>query len=107
MAQNAAAEAAVSGIDYTIGENVDILRRRSGLSNELLGRYFDLGASAMSLKLRGKRSWSALDVHTAAQIFGVRMAQLQGEEPMPEPTAPATVIDIGAARGSAKRKPTD
>ena len=91
-----AVDAAVSAVDYTIGENVDTLRRRAGLSVAELGSRFQLSGSAMSLKLHGKRSWSALDTHLAARLFGVRMAQLFGEEALPEPTAPATVTDISA-----------
>ncbi len=94
MTHTAAVDAAVSAIDYTIGENVETLRRRAGLSVAELGAQFQLSGSAMSLKLRGKRSWSALDTHLAARLFGVRMAQLQGEEALPEPSAPASVTDI-------------
>lgn len=90
----AVTDTAVSVIDYTIGENVDILRRRAGLSIGEIGMRFGVTPSAMSLKLRGKRAWSAQDLHHASRLFSVRMAQLTGEEKMPEPTAPATVSDI-------------
>lgn len=93
MGQNAV-EQAVSVIDYTIGENVDTLRKRAGFTKDALGARFGVGGSAMSLKISGKRAWSAQDIQFAAELFGVRMAQLQGEESMPEPDAPATVTDI-------------
>lgn len=94
MTQNAAVDAAVSAIDYTIGENVDTLRRRTGMSIVGLGQQFQVTGPAMSLKLHGKRAWSALDTQLAAHLFGVRIAQLVGEEALPEPTAPATITDI-------------
>ena len=89
-----AVEAAVSAIDYVIGENVDTLRRRAGLTKAQLATRFQVSPSAMSLKLSGKRAWSALDVQAVARIFGVRMAQVQGEEPLPDPTSPAVITDI-------------
>lgn len=93
MAQTAI-DQAVSVIDFTIGENVDTLRKRARMTKAELAARFGIGGPAMSLKLSGKRAWSAADVLFAAQLFDVRMAQLQGEEPMPEPTSPATVTDI-------------
>lgn len=101
MEQNAV-EQAVSVIDYTIGENVDTLRKRAGFTKDALGARFGVGGSAMSLKISGKRAWSAQDVQFAAELFGVRMAQLQGEEAMPEPDSPATITDI-ATRGRKTR----
>lgn len=95
----AATDDAISVIDYVIGENVATLQRRAGMTNAVLGTHFGVSGSAMSLKLRGKRAWSALDVHRAATLFGVRMAQLNGEESLPEPTAPATITDISALVG--------
>lgn len=92
--RKSAVEEAVSEIDYTIGDNVNTLRRRARLTNAALGRHFSISASAMSLKLSGKRAWSSVDTQLAARLFGVRMAQLQGEEPMPEPTTPAVVAEI-------------
>lgn len=89
-----AVEAAVSAIDYVIGENVDTLRRRAGLTKAQLATRFQVSPSAMSLKLSGKRAWSALDVQAVARMFGVRMAQVQGEEPLPDPTSPAVITDI-------------
>lgn len=101
MTQEAVAKA-VSVIDYTVGEITDTLRRRAGMTTAALGERFGLSASAMSLKLRGQRAWSARDIHDAAQMFGVRMAVLTGEEPMPDPTSPAIITDFSAARA---RKP--
>jgi hypothetical protein len=95
----AATDGAVSVIDYVIGENVATLQRRAGLTNAQVGNHFGVSGPAMSLKLHGKRAWSALDVQRAASLFGVRMAQLTGEEPMPEPTAPASVTDISGLVG--------
>lgn len=98
LMNQSATDAAVSVIDYVIGENVATLQRRAGLTNGELGAHFGVTASAMSLKLHGKRAWSALDVQRAATIFNVRMGQLVGEEPMPSPTAPATVTNLNEER---------
>lgn len=103
MTPNAAVDAAVSAIDYAIGENVDTLRRRAGMTTAELAKRFRVAPSAMSLKLHGKRAWSALDTQLAARLFGVRMAQLLGEEQLPDPTAPATITDI--ADLIARRRP--
>lgn len=97
MTQEALARA-VSVIDFTIGENVDTMRRRSGLTTAALGERFGVSASAMSLKLRGQRSWSAQDLHDASRLFSVRIAVLIGEEPLPDPSAPAVVSDFAVAR---------
>ena len=106
-----AVEAAVSAIDYVIGENVDTLRRRAGLTKAQLATRFQVSPSAMSLKLSGKRAWSALDVQAVARMFGVRMAQVQGEEPLPDPTSPAVITDITPMLSKrervAKLRPTD
>lgn len=104
MTQNAAVDAAVSVIDYTIGENVDTLRRRAKLTTAALGREFQVSGPAMSLKLHGKRAWSAFDIQFAAQLFGVRMAQLVGEEPLPEPNSPATVTDFASVKRVTKQR---
>lgn len=101
MTQGNAVSAAVSVIDYTIGENADRLRRRAGLTVGELGARFGVSPSAMSLKLQGKRGWSAFDTQKAARLFGVSFAQMVGETPLPGPDAPATVVDI--ADFSAKR----
>lgn len=94
MSQGTAIDAAVSVIDYTIGENADLLRRRAGLSVGELGARFGVSPSAMSLKLAGKRAWSAFDTQKVARLFGVSLAQMVGEAPLPGPDAPAAIIDI-------------
>lgn len=98
MNENEAVNAAVSGIDFTVGENVNTLRRRAGMTNATLGRMFRLSSPAMSLKLRGLRAWSARDIQAASEVFGVRMAQLQGEEPLPAPTAPGRITRMDERR---------
>jgi transcriptional regulator with XRE-family HTH domain len=94
-ADTAVAEA-VSVIDYVIGENVDTLRKRRGFTNETLGAKFGVTGPAISLKLRGRRAWSAADVKFAADLLGVRMGVLYGEEPMPEPGADINVTSIAS-----------
>ena len=92
----------VSEIDYAIGDRVNTLMRRAGMNRTDMGHEFTLSPSAMSLKLRGYRSWSANDVQHAARLLDVRMAVLLGEEPMPEPTLPAPVTQLDTARNSGK-----
>lgn len=95
--QDAVAQA-VSLIDYTIGENVRTLATRRGYNNTTLGAEFGMGASAMSLKIRGRRAWSADDVARVAKLLGVRMSVILGEERMPDPASEATVTDISTRK---------
>lgn len=97
----------VSEIDYAIGDRVETLMRRAGYNKTTLGRVFQLSPSAMSLKLRGQRSWSAVDVSLAAATVGVRVAVLYGEEPMPEPTLPARVTPLDTSKNAANRRAQD
>ena len=102
MNDSAKAEQIVSELDYAIGDRVETLMRRAGYNRTSLGHVFDLGASAMSLKLRGRRAWSVVDLQRASAILGVRMAVLVGEEPMPEPTLPAVVTVLDTSKNAAK-----
>lgn len=90
----------VSEIDYAIGDRVNTLMRRAGMNRTDMGHEFSLSPSAMSLKLRGYRAWSANDVRLAARLLRVRMAVLLGEEPMPEPTLPAPVTLLDPSRNA-------
>lgn len=94
---------AADNLDYAIGDRVNTLMRRHGHTRKSLGEVFGLGDSAMSLKLSGKRQWSAYDVKLAAGEFQVTVGVLYGTEPMPEPIRPARVTPIGTP----KRPQTD
>ena len=90
----------VVDLDYAIGERVDTLRRRFGYSHDEFGAILGVGGSAVSLKLRGKRGWSAMDVKTSADVLGVRVAVLYGDEPMPEPTRPGLLRVLDTSKNS-------
>jgi len=81
-------------IDYAIGDRVNTLMRRANFTREGFGSIFGISGSAMSLKLAGKRTWAAWEVRRAADTLAVAVAVLYGDEPMPEPTRPARVIDM-------------
>ncbi len=93
----------VSEIDYAVGDRVETLMRRAGYNKTTLGRVFNVSPSAMSLKLRGKRAWSIADIQLAARTLNVRMAVLLGEEPMPEPTLPAPVVQLDVTRNAERQ----
>ncbi len=98
--------AIADNIDYGIGDRVNTLMRRKGYTRETFGALFGIGASAMSLKINGKRTWAAWEVRVAADNLGVSVAVLYGDEPMPEPARPAVVTEIDTTK-NAERQRTD
>lgn len=98
---------AADDLDYAIGDRVNTLMRRRGYTRKSMGVVFGLGESAMSLKLNGKRTWSAFDVRLAADELNVTVAVLYGDEPMPEPTRPARITSIDTTKNAGNQRTTD
>ncbi|TFC30205.1 hypothetical protein E3O55_08315 [Cryobacterium sp. MDB1-18-2] len=76
-------------IDEVIGDTVHQLMWRARETQTSLAPLLSLGQSALSLKIRGRRPWSALEVDVMARHFGVSPAVLFGFEPIPDGWAPS------------------
>ena len=92
----------VADLDYAIGDRVNTLMHRHGYTRKAFGAKLGLGQSGMSLKISGQRTWTATEVCLAAGYLGVTVSVLYGDEPMPEPTRPATVTALDVSRNIEK-----
>jgi hypothetical protein len=81
----------VDDLDYEIGDRVNTLMRRQRHTRQSLGAILGIGPSAMSMKLSGRRTWTARDVKVAAHALEVTVGVLYGEEPMPRAVRLAVV----------------
>ncbi|WP_368731381.1 helix-turn-helix domain-containing protein [Leucobacter sp. OAMSW11] len=64
--------------DETIGERVHQLMWRARLSQTSFAPELGIGQAALSMKLRGRRGWSADELRTIARYFGVSTDYLFG-----------------------------
>ena len=94
-------------MEYAIGDRASTLRRRAGLTLVECGRIIGVTESSASLKFNGKGKWSAWEVHEMAATLGVTVSVLYGDEPMPEPTRPATVTTLDVSRNIEKELRSD
>ncbi|GAB3805588.1 hypothetical protein GCM10028798_27700 [Humibacter antri] len=92
--------------NYAIGDNVATLRRRNKMTLKQVGALIGVGESAASLKLNGINPWQAHEVRILADHFGVKVGVLFGDDPMPNPTAPARIRRLDSTR-NAKRPLSD
>lgn len=91
---------------YQLADRARTLRGRNPqLTLAVCGNLMGVTESMASLKFKGSK-WSAFEVRAIADAFKVSTAVLYGDEPMPEPTRPASVTALDVAR-NADRRTTD
>lgn len=67
------------GADEIIGERIHQLMWRAQVSQTQFAPELGVGQAALSLKLRGRRGWSAADLIAVARYFDVSVGYLFGE----------------------------
>lgn len=67
-------------VDYKIGARIHTLMWHAKVTQTNLAKLLGVQQSAVSKKLRGERSFSAEELLTIAQHFGVSVAVLFGEK---------------------------
>lgn len=100
-------------MDARIGERVHQLMWRNQVTQKAFGEVLGLGQSGLSLKLRGKRSWSPDELVTVTRVFSVTLDYLFGFSDDMGPgsvnlppsdymsAVSAEVIDLASRRASA------
>lgn len=93
----------VANLDYAIGDRINTLLHRHSLTRKTFGAKLGIGPSGMSLKIGGRRTWSATEVKIAADILGVKVGVLYGEDPMPDPARPTVVTPLDPSKNAKMR----
>ncbi|MDY5368334.1 MULTISPECIES: helix-turn-helix transcriptional regulator [Bifidobacterium] len=65
----------------TAAVNIDLLRRRSGMSQADIGKMLGLSQASASRKLHGLTPFSAEEIVTCADYFGISLDEIYGREP--------------------------